>query len=132
AFTTGRAWAARPAGAPIAPRPPSAGPADPACVALGVRLFHDPRLSGGNRVACASCHDLARGGDDGLARAVSPDGEVLPFNSPTVFNAALNFRFNWRGNFRTLEEHNEAVLLYGALMNARWNVLLPKLRAAPE
>jgi len=132
AVTIGTAWTAPPAGEPIAPLPSSAGTADPACVALGERLFHDPRLSGGNRVACASCHDLARGGDDGLARAVSPDGEVLPFNTPTVFNAALNFRFNWRGNFRTLEEHNEAVLLDATLMNARWNVLLPKLRADPD
>ena len=39
------------------------------------------------------------------------DGELLNFNAPTVFNAALSFRLNWRGNFRTLEEQNEAVLL---------------------
>jgi cytochrome c peroxidase len=44
----------------------------------------------------------------------------------------LNFRLNWRGNFRTLEEHNEAVLLYGALMNTTWQELLPKLRSEPS
>jgi cytochrome c peroxidase len=42
---------------------------------------------------------------------------------------ALSFRLNWRGNFRTLEEQNEAVLLNPHLMNTTWEELLPKLRA---
>ena len=57
------------------------------------------------------------------------DGELLNFNAPTIFNLALNFRLNWRGNFRTLEEQNEAVLLNPDLMNTTWEELLPKLRA---
>ena len=36
-------------------------------VRLGERLFHDVRLSRGNVFACATCHRLAEGGDDGLA-----------------------------------------------------------------
>ena len=40
----------------------------PAKVRLGERLFHDVRLSRGNVIACATCHRLAEGGDDGLAR----------------------------------------------------------------
>lgn len=97
--------------------------------ALGERLFHDVRLSGGNDVSCASCHQLALGGDDGLDRSLSPSGTALEFNSPTVFNVSLNFRLNWRGNFRTLEEQNEAVLLDHTLMNTSWQELLPKLNA---
>jgi cytochrome c peroxidase len=57
------------------------------------------------------------------------DGQPLAFNSPTIFNAALNYRLNWRGNFRTLEEQNEAVLLNRRLMNTTWEQSLPKLRA---
>jgi cytochrome c peroxidase len=115
-------------GEPIAPVPePEA--ADVAKVALGERLFHDPRLSGGDTVSCASCHALDSGGDDGRVRPAAADGGLLDFNAPTVFNVALNFRFNWRGNFRTLEEHNEAVLLDESLMNTTWEELLPKLRA---
>ena len=37
---------------------------DPNRVALGRLLFHDARLSTNNRVSCASCHDLGRGGPD--------------------------------------------------------------------
>ena len=98
-------------------------------VRLGEMLFHDVRLSRGDVLACASCHVLAEGGDDNRARSPGSDGELLDFNAPTVFNAALSFRLNWRGNFRTLEEQNEAVLLDPRLMNTTWEELLPKLRA---
>ena len=63
------------------------------------------------------------------ARSPGLDGELLNFNAPTVFNVALSFRLNWRGNFRTLEEQNEAVLLDPHLMNTNWEELLAKLRA---
>ena len=77
---------------------------DPDKVRLGERLFHDVRLSHGDVLACAL---LPRAGrwrrrQPGPRRAL--DGELLDFNAPTVFNVALSFRLNWRGNFRTLEE----------------------------
>jgi cytochrome c peroxidase len=116
---------------PIAPVA-AATPPDTAVVALGESLFHDPRLSRGNVVSCASCHRIDQGGDDGLARSVAADGEPLDFNAPTVFNVALNFRLNWSGSFRTLEEQNETVLLDRSLMNTSWEELLPKLAADPD
>ena len=102
---------------------------DPDKMRLGEMLFHDVRLSHGDVLACASCHVLAEGGGDNRARSEGSDGELLNFNAPTVFNVALSFRLNWRGNFRTLEEQNEAVLLDPHLMNTTWDELLPKLRA---
>ena len=105
---------------PITPVP-AAEALDPAKIELGQRMFHDVRLSRGDRVSCASCHDLARGGDDGRARSETSDGRPSDFNASTVFNAALNARLNWRGNFRTLTEQNEAVLLDPRLMNVTWD-----------
>jgi cytochrome c peroxidase len=96
---------------------------------LGRKLFHDVRLSRNHTVACASCHLLDKGGADGRRHALGADGKPLDYNSPTIFNVALNFRLNWRGNFRTLEEQNEAVLLDARLMNTTWEELLPTLRA---
>ena len=116
---------------PITPVP-AAEALDPAKIELGRRMFHDVRLSRGDRVSCASCHDLARGGDDGRARSETNDGRPSDFNASTVFNAALNARLNWRGNFRTLTEQNEAVLLDPRLMNATWPELLAKLRAGAD
>lgn len=116
---------------PITPVPLST-PVDPDKARLGGKLFHDTRLSRGDRVSCASCHDLEAGGHDGLARPPGPDGRPLDFNTPTVFNAALNFRLNWRGNFRGLEEHAEAVILDSDLMGATWGEVIGKLRADPD
>lgn len=104
---------------------------DAAKADLGERLFNDVALSGSRTVACASCHLLDRGGDDGRSQPIGADGRPLDFNAPTLFNVALNYRLNWRGNFRTLEEHNEAVLLDRRLMHATWEELLPRLRADP-
>ncbi|MER8728895.1 c-type cytochrome [Mesorhizobium sp. M1227] len=122
---------APPMGEPIAPITAS-GPSDRAKIALGESLFNDARLSHGDVVACSSCHRLDFSGDDGLARSVAADGKPLDFNTPTVFNAALDFRLNWRGNFRTFEEQNEAALLDDRLMNTSWEELLTKLRSNAE
>lgn len=116
---------------PIRPLPIELA-ADPARVALGERLFNDPRLSRDGRLACASCHQLAQGGDDGLPRSITNSGEPDIVNAPTVFNARYNFRLTWRGKFRTLEEQAE-----GDLRNPRhgatdWPELLPKLRNDPD
>ncbi|TCU13477.1 cytochrome-c peroxidase [Rhizobium sullae] len=113
---------------PIAPLA-AAGPSDQAKIALGEGLFNDARLSHDGVFACSSCHRLELSGDDGQARSVAADGESLDFNAPTVFNSAFSFRLNWRGNFDTLEEQNEAVLLDDKLMNTSWDELLPKLRS---
>jgi cytochrome c peroxidase len=102
---------------------------DAAKVELGRKLFDDVRLSKSDTVACRSCHQLDGGGDDGRDRPLGADARPLDYNSPTIFNAALNHRLNWRGNFRTLDEQNEYVLLDSRLMNTTWAELLTKLRA---
>lgn len=108
------------------PMPPATTPEK---LRLGEALFDDVRLSGGNDLACVSCHAVERGGGDGQAKPRGTDGAPLDFNTPTVFNSSLNFRFNWRGNFRTLEDQNEAVLLDPRVMNTGWDELLAELRA---
>jgi cytochrome c peroxidase len=100
---------------------------DRAKIELGRKLFGDKRLSHDNVLACASCHRLEAAGDDGHAHSQGADGRPLEFNTPTIFNAANNYRLNWRGNFRTLEEHNESTLLNRRIMNTSWQELLAKL-----
>jgi len=97
-------WAAletRPGTEPITPIPlPPAQ--DPKRIALGEQLFHDPRLSHDNRRSCVSCHDTRTNGASADAHDATPQGKPLALNTPTVFNAALSFRLNWEGDFRTL------------------------------
>ncbi len=89
---------------PIQPLP-AAPVLDRRKLALGERLFHDPRLSRDQSVSCASCHDLKKGGADGKPRSVRPGNMPTPVNTPTIFNAALNFRLFWDGRAGSLEEH---------------------------
>jgi cytochrome c peroxidase len=89
------------------PQPPAA---DPLKLALGARLFDDHRLSHDGTLSCSSCHDLHTNGADRDRRTLARDGTKLPFDTPTVFNASLNFRLNWEGNFRSLESQVESSL----------------------
>jgi cytochrome c peroxidase len=84
------------------PQPPAA---DPLRVKLGEQLFNDPRLSRDGTRACGSCHDTQTNGAKPPASNLAHDGPESAFDTITVFNAALNFRLNWEGNFRTLEAH---------------------------
>src|SRR5712691_5274825 len=91
---------------PITPIPAPAG-LDPGRVALGEQLFRDPRLSHDNTLSCGSCHDTSTNGASANSQDRGAHGSLLPFNTPTVFNAALNFRLNWEGNVRSLEREAE-------------------------
>jgi len=116
---------------PIAaiPQPPAAMPLK---LALGERLFDDTRLSHDGTRACSSCHDIHSNGADGNQRDTAPDGSQLPFNTSTVFNAALSFRFNWEGNFRTLEAQAEASLDNPGVMATSIDEVIGRLNADSE
>jgi len=117
---------ATPALEPITPVP---GPpaADPLKVALGERLFGDPRLSRGNTHQCSSCHDLRTNGASRNVEDTAPDGSVLSLNTPTIFNSTLNFRFGWEGEFRTLEAQAAASLQNPRIMDSRIDEVVGKL-----
>jgi cytochrome c peroxidase len=116
---------------PITPIP-APPPLDPRRLALGEQLFQDRRLSGSNALACASCHDVQSNGSDGKNHAMGPSGSELQINTPTVFNAALSFRFNWEGNHRSLEGEAEASLVNPRIMATSMGEVVAKLRGDPE
>jgi cytochrome c peroxidase len=116
---------------PIVPLPLTPA-ADPARVALGARLFQDVRLSGRNTMACTTCHQLARGGADGLPQAKTADGTLNRRNALSIFNVAFNIAYHWDGVAPTLEAQAERVLLSPAVMDTTWPKLLAKLRADPD
>jgi len=108
------------------PEPP---PSDPARLALGERMFNDPRLSRTGDLACASCHPLDRGGMDGLPLGITGQGIPDVVNTPTVFNAEFNFRLSWRGAFRSLAEHLEAEIQNPRHAAMSWPKLLEVIGA---
>src|SRR5712692_2729720 len=86
----------------------AAGPADnpqtPEKVALGQRLFFDPRLSADGTIACGTCHDPARAFTDGKAISTGIKGRAGQRNAPTILNALFNKTQFWDGRAATLEE----------------------------
>lgn len=121
---------------PVADQPittiSSAVALDPRKVELGRRLFHDPRLSKDDQVACATCHDLKKFGVDGRARARGIGGQVGDRNSPTVFNSSLNFRQFWDGRAASLEEQAEGPVHNPLEMASNWKEVMAKLERDDE
>lgn len=98
-------------------------------VALGERLFHDPRLSADNSISCASCHSLATGGTDQRQHSVGIYHQTGDRNAPTVFNSSLNYRQFWDGRAASLEAQVEGPLQASKEMGSNWPQALQKLRA---
>lgn len=105
---------------------------DEAKVELGRQLFHDRRLSKDNSLACSSCHDLGRGGVDGLPRSIGVGGAVGGINAPSVLSAAYNFRQFWDGRAATLEEQAAGPVTNPIEMASTWPQVLQKLGADAE
>jgi cytochrome c peroxidase len=85
-------------------------------VALGEKLYFDPRVSGDGRVTCNDCHSLQLGGSNGLARSELPGREPVAVNVPSIFNAAFYFRFAWSGRFEDIAQQLDAAMESPAAM----------------
>jgi cytochrome c peroxidase len=74
-------------------------------VALGQKLYFDPRLSKDDSVSCATCHDPRHGFADGRGKPTSEGvgGKSGNRNSPTTLNAAFLQEQFWDGRAPTLE-----------------------------
>jgi len=79
-------------------------PTSPARVALGRKLFFDPRLSLDGTVSCAICHRPPLYGTDALAKSIGVEHRPNVHNAPTILNAALQFKAHWIGNLANVEE----------------------------
>lgn len=73
-------------------------------VHLGKVLYFDVALSKDNKISCNSCHNLSTFGVDNLPVSPGNDGKNGTRNSPTVFNAALDFAQFWDGRNKDVEE----------------------------
>lgn len=102
---------------------------DPRKVALGNRLFNEPRLSGDGTVSCAHCHNLSIGGVDRLIRSRGVEGKEGNINAPTVFNSGFNFRQFWDGRAETLEDQVDGPLQNPREMAGSWPKALSTLKS---
>ena len=101
----------------------------PEKVALGRALFLDVRLSSDNTLSCAGCHDLEAGGHDRRRVSVGVRGRQGSVNTPTVFNAALNFVQFWDGRVASLEEQASGPVSNPVEMASSWPEVIGKLES---
>ncbi len=75
-------------------------------ILLGKKLFFDKNLSKDRSLACASCHDIKKGGEDSIPTAIGYKKQENPshLNSPTVLNTAYSKHLFWDGRASTLRE----------------------------
>jgi len=109
---------------------PADNPQTPDKVALGKLLFFDPRLSGNNAIACATCHQSAKGMADGLPRGMGASGE-MPRNAMTVWNVAYMKAIHADGGRGSLEEQ-AAKSITGPAIGQTFPALLDELGAVPD
>lgn len=91
---------------PLPAQMPGAENDTPALIALGRKLYFEPRLSINDSQSCASCHplDKQRAGMDNLPRSPGAKGEFGKRNSPTVLNAGWQFALFWDGRAKDLAD----------------------------
>ena len=85
-------------------------------IALGEKLFFEPRLSGTGSVLCATCHAPFRAFQDGRARAFGL--EEVERNTPTLLNAGFYRWYGWDGANDSLWSQSIRPLLDVREMNA--------------
>ena len=96
-------------------------------IALGRKLFYDPKVSGDNTVSCASCHNPGLGFSDGLAISMGMAHKLGRRNAPTVLNSAyLPVQF-WDGRAKSLEEQAAGPIANPVEMNHPHTVFLTEL-----
>lgn len=122
---------AAPLDEPLKPLPP-VPVQDGARVELGRQLFNETRLSVNNTLSCASCHRLETGGADNKAFSIGFDGKQVALNTPTVFNASLNFKQFWNARVDTLEAQIEQVVVNPVEMGSDWEKVVETLSALPN
>lgn len=103
-------------------------------VNLGRRLYYDTHLSENNALSCNSCHDLARYGvDPGSAVSLGHNKTPGTRNSPTVYNAGLQFAQFWDGRAPTLAAQASGPMMNPVEMGMSGpKAVLAVLRANPE
>ena len=113
------------------PRPdlPRDNPLTDQGVALGRRLFNDPRLSLNNSESCASCHHADHAFSDTNALSLGAEGEFGTRNAMPLLNLAWKSSFFWDGRADTIREQVLQPIQNPLEMHASLSNVVAKLAA---
>ena len=79
-------------------------------------------------MACAGCHELSKGGGDGLRHAVGIGGQRGDVNAPTVFNSGFSFKQFWNGRAESLEDQVDGPVHNPKELGSNWPEIIAKLK----
>ena len=106
---------------------PGHAPYDPRIATLGKMLFFDPRLSGGQNMSCASCHNPSFGWEAPVAGAIGSRNRPLARHAPTTINMAWVSPYFWDGRAASLEEQAAGPITAMDEMNATFEEVISRL-----
>ena len=101
---------------PLRPDPSNRVSGKAEAIALGEKLFFEPRLSGTGSVLCATCHAPFRHFQDARARGFGL--QEVDRNTPTVINTRFYRWYGWDGGHDSLWSQSIRPLLDEREMNA--------------
>lgn len=101
-------------------------------VALGRRLFFDPRLSASNTSSCASCHLERFGWSDRHPFSVNDSGALMSRRTQTLLGVGWVTSLGWDGGVPTLEGFALAPIARAHEMAQDLDDLVAELRAAGD
>lgn len=101
-------------------------------VELGKMLFFDTRLSKGNAISCAFCHNPGTGWADARQFSVGVGGGQGGRQAPTVLNTGYQAVQFWDGRAGSLEEQALGPIQNPIEMAETLPRVVKKLKAAPE
>lgn len=78
-------------------------------IALGKKLFSDPKLSENNQMACVTCHLPNKGYADNVSLNLDNKGKTVKRNTPTLINTAFQQSFFLDGRSNTLLDQISSV-----------------------
>ena len=98
---------------------------------LGKQLFFDPRLSGSQQIACASCHDPDLAWADGRTAAFGHGRQVGQRNTPTVMNSGYSKSQFWDGRVYSLESQARMPIVNEIEMHSSPDAIAAAINAIP-
>lgn len=115
---------------------PADNPMSDTKVELGRHLFYEKRLSADGSMACAGCHDQARGFSDGRRAPTGVTGETHARNAMTLANVAYFPVLTWSNPLLTRLEQHALIPLFGEApvemgMSGRERDMIARLSADP-
>src|ERR1700759_4248568 len=119
-----------PLGLPPVPIPAN-NPPTAQTIALGRKLFYDPRLSKDDTISWAFCHHPDLVFPDGLRVARGVGGSTGKRNAPTLLNAAYSPLQFWDGRAASLEAQSAFPIADPVEMNQAHDVFVGKIRHDP-